>query len=127
MLLGLDWGERKIGLAIAEQEIAIASALGVIINDATFFDKLKEIIIEYDVDKIIIGKSEHISQSDNSQAIEAFAHKCELNTSLDVVFAQEMFSTREAKDNLKKAGKKNLDSIDDAESARIILQQYLDA
>ena len=103
MLLGLDWGERKIGLAVAEQEIAIASALDVIINDDDFFEKLKKVIIEYDIDKIIIGKSEHISQSDNSQIIDAFAQKCELNTGLEVAFAQEMFSTREAKDNLKKA------------------------
>ncbi len=127
MLLGLDWGEKKIGLAIAEGEISIASALTVIINDGHFFDNLNHLISEYEVDKIIIGRSEHLSQSDNTQVITEFGEQCKNECNIDVEFVQEMFSTKEAHENLKKAGKKKIDSIDDAESARIILQQYLDA
>lgn len=126
MLLGLDWGEKKVGLAIAEEEIGIASVLSVVENDENVFDRLLEIVGEYEVDKIVMGKSEHLTQGDNVKKIEKFAQKCKNKCGVDVVFEEEMFSTREAHENLKSAGKKKLDSIDDAESARIILQQYLD-
>jgi len=126
MLLGIDWGQRKIGLAIAEREIAIASAFGVLENDKNIFTALGGIVEENDVDMIIIGKSEHLSQSDNAKFIEKFGDECRSQLGVAVVFVPEMFSTREAHTNLKEAGKKNLDANDDAESARIILQQYLD-
>ena len=127
MLLGIDWGQRKIGLAIAEEEISIASALDTIENVDGVFEVLHNIVKEYDVDKIIIGKSAHLTQDDNVEKIEKFGQKCGEKCNVEIVFTEEMFSTKEAHENLKKAGKKNIGSIDDAESARIILQQYLDA
>ena len=127
MLLGIDWGKKKIGLAVAEEEIAIASALGVIENNKDIFITLNNIVEENDVDMIVIGKSAHLSQSDNTKLIEKFGDVCCDNMDVTVVFVPEMFSTREAHVNLKSAGKRKLGSIDDAESARIILQQYLDA
>ncbi len=126
MLLGIDWGQRKIGLAIAEREISIASAFGVLENDKNIFTALNDVVEEHDVDMIVIGKSEHLSQSDNAKLIEAFGDECCSQLGVAVVFVPEMFSTREAHTNLKEAGKKKLDANDDAESARIILQQYLD-
>ncbi|XLQ19996.1 MAG: Holliday junction resolvase RuvX [Candidatus Moraniibacteriota bacterium] len=127
MLLGIDWGERKIGLAIAEEEISIASALNTLENDDDIFGGLFDIVKEYEITKIVIGKSSHMSQDDNVKKIEKFADECEKKCKVKIVFEEEMFSTREAHVNLKNAGKKKIDSIDDAESARIILQQYLDA
>jgi len=126
MLLGLDWGIKKIGVAVAEEEIAIASAVNVVINDEHVFEELAKIIKEHGVELIVIGKSAHLSQSDNVQLIEQFGTQCQKNLNVNVVFVPEMFSTREAHANLKSAGKKQIDRNDDAESARIILQQYLD-
>jgi putative Holliday junction resolvase len=126
MILGLDWGQRKIGLAIAEPEIAIASAFDVIENNEHIFEELHKVIEQNNIDMIVIGKSAHLSQEDNTKLIESFGNTCCEKLGLAVVFVPEMFSTREAHTNLKSAGKKNLDDKDDAEAARIILQQYLD-
>lgn len=126
MLLGIDWGKKKIGLAIAEEEIAIASAFGVLEHDKDIFVNLHKIVKENNVDMIIIGKSAHLSQSDNTKLIEKFGDACCSHMNIAVVFVPEMFSTKEAHTNLKSAGKKNIGGQDDAESARIILQQYLD-
>ena len=54
-------GQRKIGLAIAEREIAIASAFVVLENDKNIFTALNDVVEENDVDMIVIGKSEHLS------------------------------------------------------------------
>jgi putative Holliday junction resolvase len=126
MILGIDWGQKKIGLAVAEPEISIASAFGVIENNEQVFDKIKTIVDDNDVDMIVIGKSPHLSQLDNVKLIEEFGNTCCDYTNVAIIFAPEMFSTREAHTNLKSAGKKNIQANDDAEAARIILQQYLD-
>ncbi len=126
MILGIDWGQRKIGLAIAEEEIAIASTLETLENNNEIFERLLKVAKEYKITKMIIGKSSHLSQDDNVEKIEKFAATCMEKCDVKIIFEEEMFSTREAHENLKKAGKKRIGEKDDAESARIILQQYLD-
>ncbi len=126
MLLGIDWGEKKIGLAIADEEITIASAFEILENNKDIFVNLHKIVKENDINKIVIGKSAHVSQSDNTKLIEQFGERCRDYINIEVVFVPEMFSTHEAHMNLKSVGKKKIDSIDDAESARIILQTFLD-
>lgn len=127
MILGLDWGKRKIGVAVAPREVPIATAVDILENDEYIFDSLRTIVDEYDVDTIVMGRSEHLTQSDNVKDIDVFAGECRASLGVEVVFAHEMFSTQEAQKNLKEAGKKRIDQKDDAESARIILQQYIDA
>ncbi|HIP50162.1 MAG TPA: Holliday junction resolvase RuvX [Candidatus Pacebacteria bacterium] len=127
MLLGLDWGQRKIGLSIAEEEIAIASTLATLENGDEIFKNLLDIVKEYEITRIVIGKSSHLSQDDNVKKIEKFASECKSKCGVEIAFEEEMFSTREAHETLKKVGKKRIGEQDDAEAARIILQQYLDA
>lgn len=127
MILGLDWGQRKIGMAIVYEDVPIASAIGTVENNVMVFDALQGVIDEYAVTMIVIGRSTHAEQNDNVAAISAFGTRCHEVFGVPVVYAQEMFSTREAHHNLKSAGKKNLGAIDDAEAARIILQHYIDA
>ncbi|PID52642.1 MAG: Holliday junction resolvase RuvX [Candidatus Moraniibacteriota bacterium] len=127
MLLGIDWGKKKIGLAIAHEDMAIATAYDTIENTRDVFDIIKEVVREHEVHTIVVGRSEHSGHHDNVEVINQFAQKCQALCGVPVVFAQEMFSTREAQSNLIAAGKKGISQKDDAESARIILQQYLDA
>lgn len=126
MVLGIDWGKRKIGLALGYSEIAIASVYGAIENDGMVFDELKNIVESNDVEEIVIGKNDSEGFNDNVSSIDDFAKECERVLQLPIHFTQEMFTTKEAHKNLVDAGKKNLDRIDDAEAARIILQQYFD-
>ncbi len=127
MFLGSDWGQKKIGLAVAHDEIAIASSLRSIPNDHEVFAHLRSIVQEYDINRIVIGRSAHATQNDNVDAINKFGALCQENLGVDVDYITEIFTTREAHTNLRSAGKKNIDAIDDAEAARIILQQYIDA
>jgi putative Holliday junction resolvase len=127
MILGIDWGKKKIGLAIAHEEVAIASALKTLENTQQVFSTLRSIVHEYDISHIVIGRSAHRSQNDNMDAIEKFGTACQDHLGVDVVYVDEMFSTREAQMNMISAGKRNVSATDDAEAARIILQNYIDA
>ena len=121
--LALDWGEKKIGIALADSETKIAFVHDIIINDDQFVEALKELITEYDVEKLILGAPHHDQFEQNDNHIKNFAQKIEVETNKEVSFVSEVFSTQSAQTNLRAAGKKG---DDDAEAARIILQTYLD-
>lgn len=124
--LGIDFGQSKIGLAIADEETRMAFALDAFKNDQSFFVKLKEIVQQKNVAKIIIGMARHSNDLQGSQEKIAFGQKIENELKLPVEFADEMFSTKMAHANLKMHGGKNLAQFDDQEAARIILQGWLD-
>jgi putative Holliday junction resolvase len=126
MYLGIDWGEKKIGLAIADEETKLAFAQEIIFNDYDVFNNLEKVINEHSIQKIIIGITQQETQTDNQIKIKAFAQELENRFELFIDFAEEMFSTREAQENLKSQNLKQIDKKDDAESARILLQSYLD-
>lgn len=128
MILGIDWGASKIGLAIAYNDMPIATALSIVKNDQCVFDKIHEVIEKYDIDCIVVGRSTHKTHTDCSKKIDYFMTQCKEQCGIkNIVTIDEIFSTRQAQYNLKDANKKNITQHDDAEAARIILQQYLDA
>jgi len=53
--LGIDFGEAKIGLAIADSETKIAFGYGTLKNDKDLFRKLAEIVEKEGIEKVIIG------------------------------------------------------------------------
>ena len=54
-ILGIDFGQSKVGLATADFETKMAFAFETIPNDSHIFTKIKEICQNEEVGKIIIG------------------------------------------------------------------------
>ncbi|NTV41055.1 MAG: Holliday junction resolvase RuvX [Candidatus Moranbacteria bacterium] len=124
--LGLDFGRAKIGLALADGETRLAFAFGALKNDRQFQAKLKKIILENQVGKIIVGKTKHEKDLQSSEDKIKFGKQLEETLGISVEFFDEMFTTKMAHENLKMHGGKNLAQFDDQEAARIILQGWLD-
>ena len=114
--LGVDFGEAKIGLAVADSETRIAFSYGVLKNDKDLIKKIKEIIEKEKIGKIIIGDS----------GVET--RHCLVSTKLGIPieYQNELFSTQQAERNLIENGAKKIKRFDDQEAARIILQSWLD-
>jgi putative transcription antitermination factor YqgF len=125
--LGLDFGRAKIGLALADGETKMAFALGALKNDRQFQAKLKKIILENKVGKIVIGKTKHEKDLQSSEEKLKFGKELENKLGISVEFFEEMFTTKMAHENLKMHGGKKLAQFDDQEAARIILQSWLDS
>ncbi len=121
-ILAIDFGESKVGLAMAETETKIAFALGILKNDAEFWEKLQKIIRENEVDFVIIGKPRWITEKKDK--IQNLAEKINKDLEIKVQVVEEMFTSKMAQNNLKEAEKKNI-GLDDAEAARIMLEDYL--
>lgn len=132
-ILGIDFGTKRIGLAMSDESESIAFPFRIIQNDGHFYDTLLEIIDSESIGEVLIGASTTSDGQDNS--IEAPRRELvdRLRQNIPVYEIDERFSSHEARlreygDNNKSARqeKKILKTHIDADAAQIILQRYLD-
>lgn len=124
--LGVDFGEAKIGLAIADEETKMAFTFDTLKNDKEFLKKLREIVECENVKTFVLGVTAHEKDPQSAAKKENFAKLLEKEFGISVELQEEMFTTKMAQNNIKASGKKGVAKYDDAEAARIILQAWLD-
>ena len=131
-ILGIDYGDKRTGLAISDALGFMASGVGTVRanGDRALVALIIEKINELGAKKIVLGNPINMdgSHGPRSQKAEAFAEKLKEATGLEVILVDERCSTMEAYQYLNATdtrGKKRKDSVDTL-SAQIILQDYLD-
>ena len=132
-VLGLDYGEKRIGVAICDELGLTAQGLPTIIRKTKKQDLniLESFIRDYKVERIVIGYPLRMDGSEGIQCekVNRFKTLIEATFSLPVVKWPETLSTKEAEEILINSGvrwekrKKMVDKL----AACIILQGYLDS
>lgn len=123
--LGIDWGKAKVGVALGHAETKIAVAYATWAQDAKLFPYLKETVELEGIGKIILGTPAYV-EAGHKDEIALFAEKLEKELGVEVISKNEMFTTKMAQANLAESKKKDLAAYDDAEAARILLQDWLE-
>jgi len=131
-ILGIDYGTKKIGLAISDETQTIAMPLKVIDSDEDAVEAINNIVKENDVKRIVIGLPITLSGNKGKRAIETEEFIDKLKNVLDVEIVEwdERLSTRFSERVLNKAnvkGRKNKKKVIDKIAATFILQGYLDS
>ncbi len=128
-ILSIDYGEKRIGLAISDELHLLAHPLKTIKNDKTVFEQILKIVKEYNVDKIVVGYPVWDKDTDIVKKIEDFVNKLKKVVELKIEFINEMYSTKIACEKLSSLGKKykKYKQKIDSYAAAVILQDYLDA
>ena len=129
--LGIDYGDRRIGIALSDPMQIITKPFVTLKNDKEFLDKLKEIIKEKEIETVVVGypigmKGQITKQTEK---VEVFITQLKSTLDLEVVRVDERLSSVSAENILKQQGVKtghNKSMIDDT-SAAIILQEYIDS
>jgi len=119
--LGIDWGQSKCGLAIADQENRIASVYKQV-READVYREILDLVEKEKIIKIIIGCNEKLFKR---KIFKDFLVEIK-KTGVSIELENEDFSTQIAHRNLIDADRKNIFQKDDVESSRIILQSWLD-
>jgi putative Holliday junction resolvase len=121
-VLAIDYGLAKIGLAIGESDLKIASPLAIWKNDSHFFDRLKELVATERIEKIIVGMPSLglDGQTGWQEQVENFLVQLGDNLNIPVEAVNEQFSTAQAK-RLAHGGN------DDDLAAMVFLQTYFDS
>jgi putative Holliday junction resolvase len=137
--LGIDYGTKRIGVAISDENHTLAFPKEIVLNDASTFDKFAEIIKQENIGEIVVGESVDFSGKLNalSGRIEVFILELSERFNLPVHKQKEFLTSVEA----RKAGntKSGLSPSQahskvkqiksgriDASAAALILQRYLD-
>jgi len=131
-LLGIDYGERRVGLAISDPTGTIASPAGAILRRAGKRPPVAEIIRRAEALEargFVIGLPLDGNGDDTPRSMEARGVAAELmkRTGLAVEMIDERYSTAAAKRAIHEMGGKTRDRKPDVDAlaATIILQQVL--
>jgi putative Holliday junction resolvase len=131
-VMGLDYGKRRIGIAVSDPDGVIASAVGChrTPEDGAVAPFLTRIIAERGVGEIVVGLPLTADGRETDIARRARSMADHLRTTLDlpVHLADERFSSQEADRWLRQGGRRRRDKGErDAVAAELILQQFLDS
>jgi putative Holliday junction resolvase len=137
-VVGIDFGERRIGVAVSDASGTLARPLRTIergASDADAVERLHTIIAELGKDEavgsVVVGLPMHLdgSSSPQTRRITAMATLLSSRLTVPVVMQDERLSSREAEERLAvrvKDWRKRKAKLD-AAAAAVILQDYLDS
>ncbi|NLZ74849.1 Holliday junction resolvase RuvX [Candidatus Falkowbacteria bacterium] len=119
--LGIDWGEKRIGLALADEETSLALPFKTVAT----LNEVLAVIKEEEIDEIIIGSPKKMSgEVANNPLWLNFVENLKEKSGKPVFFLDERLSSLAA-DAL--GGEKKEVAKRDEIAATIILQDYLDS
>lgn len=132
-ILGIDFGSKKMGLAIAHTLTKVARPLKVLPFNGAFWQNLNTIIDEWEIAQLVIGLPLDMDGQEQqiTRQTRNFAKKAAQLTNLPIAFSDERLSSFEAERLFQKqrqagqAKAKDKAQID-ALAAQIILQSWLD-
>jgi len=135
-VLGIDYGERRLGLATSDETGTFAFPAGVIERTKLARDMaaLREVIREREIDRIVLGLPLHLSgrEGDAAGAAREFAARIERDLDVPVEWIDERFTTVDAERALReqgisgKRGKRKRKQLVDTTAATLLLRAWLD-
>jgi putative pre-16S rRNA nuclease len=132
-ILGLDYGSKRIGVAVCDELGMTAQGLTTIVrkNRRQVLEEIARLITTYNIEKIVIGYPLRLDGTEGIQCekISKFASLLGSIFSLPVIKWDETLSTKEAEEILIRAkiARNKRKKIVDKLAASLILQEYLDA
>lgn len=120
-LMGIDYGTKRVGVALSDEGGQMAFPHIVLDNDSKLLSKLEALIKEREVGEIVIGHSLGRDGNPNKvhAAVEELIGDLTLGVGLPIHLEPEQYSTQEA---LREQGRT---AQTDASAAAIILNSYI--
>jgi len=130
--MALDYGTRRIGLAISDAEGTFAFPAGALASRGrpSDLEELRRLAADRGVQRIVVGLPIHLSGRKGSaaQAAEEFANEVAKITGLPVELLDERWTTRAAERSLaeSKSGRRRRREVVDSAAATLLLQTWLE-
>lgn len=132
-VLAIDYGQKRVGLAVTDTEQIIASGLTTV-HSKDILDFLKEYISKESVSCLVVGEAKNLDNTaaESARFIEPFVKRlAKAFPDIPIARVDERFTSKMAFQSmidggLKKKARQNKALVDEI-SATIILQSYLDS
>jgi putative holliday junction resolvase len=129
-VLGIDYGDVRIGIAMSDETAFLASPLTTIQNGKNAADEVVALIRKHCVETIIIGLPFNMDGTAGPAAekVRVFSKKLAAKTNVPIIENDERLTTVTAHRNLREAGLdgRKRKSVVDMAAAQVILQDWLD-
>ena len=121
--LGVDYGKKKVGIALSDDSESFAFPLAVLDNSEKLLSEIEIICKKNKVEEIVMGESKDFLQRENEimKDIVEFIKDLKKNLNLPVHLHPEFMTSIEAE---RLQGK---NEMHDASAAALILKSYLDS
>ena len=128
--LGVDYGTKRIGLALSDESGSMGFPHNIVANDTRALDTVCKLIRDESVGAVVIGESRNFSGEENPIAKDAraFAEEIIRVTGVPVHFESEVFTSAAARRSPHKEEKTRSPKSKapvDASAAALILTSYL--
>lgn len=131
-ILGLDYGSRRIGVAVSDELGMTAQGVSTIVrkNRSADIEAVAALAAHLGIEQVVIGYPVQLDGREGIQCekVNRFCRRLEARMGLPVIRQDETLSTKEAEELLRQTGMrpgKRRDAVDRV-AAAIILQGYLD-
>lgn len=131
--MGIDYGEKRIGIAISDPLKIFATPFNTLVNDNQSLQKLLLIIKEKNIIKIVLGLPSGRFKSSQllSEKIHLFKKEIEAAIQVEIIFWDEEFSSviaqEKVNESVTKKSSRRKKNLLDMHAAAIILQEYLNS
>ncbi len=133
-VMAIDFGMRRIGVAVSDPLRIMASGLETInwngVDSDYAIDRLAQIVKEMEISEIVLGRPSRTdgTVSESEEKAVLFGQLLEEKVGIKPVFRDERYTTVIASQFLRSTGVsgKNKKKVVDQVAAEIILQEYLD-
>ncbi|NOY85778.1 MAG: Holliday junction resolvase RuvX [Deltaproteobacteria bacterium] len=133
-ILGIDWGERRVGIALSDESHTIASPHSVLVRSPSINKDLGRIfglVNEHDVERVVVGIPIRMdgTQGPSADKVVEIVEKLRNLLDVPVVTWDERLSTAEAQKVLigGDVSRRKRKDVVDRVAAALILQTYLDS
>jgi putative holliday junction resolvase len=135
-ILAIDYGTKRIGIAISDPLGIFATPRGIIENGPRAMDEINGLIKSENVRTVIVGIPRTLSNTESEMTTEVIRFRDKLINALSplgvsVVSRDERLTSIMAETNIRSRElpkmKREKKSLRDEEAARILLQEYLDS
>ncbi len=132
-VIGIDFGQKRIGLAIGQTLTRTANPLTTINNDGTLWHHINQHISEWNASDIVLGLPLDMSgeEQEITRQVKNFGKKITQKTKLPIHFVDERLTSYAAERQFKESREANLSKAKDkakidAMAAQMILQSWFD-
>jgi putative Holliday junction resolvase len=121
--LGIDYGTKRIGIAVSDADGRVAFPRAVIANDRSALDQVIAYVQDEEIETIVLGESTTLSGDRNpvQDKIDRFCEAIREQLAIPVVLEPEYLSSNQVRREQGRPG-----ASVDAQAAAVILQSYLD-
>lgn len=124
--LGIDFGTKRVGLALSDESGAMGFPHAVLPNDPKLLTDVCALLARENIGAVVIGESLNFAGEENpvAKAAHAFGDEITKTTGLPVFYELEALTSQEARREMDGTRGKSREAVD-ASAAALILTSYL--